>query len=201
MSGRVPRARRLVAVGSGVLVLCLGASACGGDPESVDPAPQSESPRPTASVTPTPTITPSAAPLSRFENEPTVKVARLFAAAAGKSINDDEPTLQAAFPFLTMHGREVLPGQAAEDMKLYYPGPLPFTPTSVDVQGPESAIVRVCLWVSGWGQSPATKLPAEKRRVEPGKFIMKKQSGSWRVHDLQDDGGNCSNVPVKGVAW
>ena len=187
---------------AGLLLLTAG---CSDDSEAqapATPATTGSSPSPTASPTPTPSPTPTAQPLSRFEDEPPVIAARAWAAAFAQAINRRERTLGTAAPYSTAAGIARFQDYAKPEMGLYYPGPMPFTPTAVKVTGGR-AVVETCWWAFGFAQDRKTKLPAHKRLIDAEDVILKKQGGQWKVDDLlvHKGGGDCSAVPVKGVGW
>ena len=183
----------------------LGAAACGSGDSTAGPAPLTSAPTTTAptaepSTTAPTSEAPAADPLSEFENDPAVKALRTFAAAVGRSINDDDASLKAAWPVMTAHGRTVFQRVAASDVKLFYPGPLPITPTRVQREG-ATARISSCVWLSGWGQDPKTKLPAHGREVGPIAWVLHRESGAWKLDDQVFVNIDCSKVSVKGVAW
>jgi len=203
---------RLVAVG---LLTALALTACGGeDPSSTESpvSPTSQTPVESDSPTPTPEESPSepstdasteptTKPLSRFEDEPMVIVARKYAAAVGRSVNKDETELASAWKYMSPRGRRVLPATMAEDMPHDFPGPLPFTPRAVAETGANRGIVRMCIQLSGWARDSKTGLPVGEREIVAGKFVMLRVGGVWKVDGLQADTGDCSSIPVKGVPW
>jgi len=197
------RHRVLVAAPIAAAALLLTA-ACGSGDSAAGPAPLS-----TAPTTIAPTTTPASPPpsetaqtnaLSRFESDPAVKALRKFAAAVGTSINGDDASLKAAWPVMTAHGRTVFQQVAASDVKLFYPGPLPITPTRVQHAG-ATARISSCVWLAGWGQDPKTKLPADGRKVGPIAWVLHREAGAWKVDDQVYVNIDCSKVSVKGVAW
>jgi hypothetical protein len=200
--GRTRRASVLVASAlSGSLLL---ASCGGGDDASADEPTDvsSASAAPTASATPTPTKTsrPAPEPLSRFEGDPAVKAARAWAAAAARSITAGQEDLARAKPYMTPNGQRVIPPLAADEIGLEYPGPVPFTPTSVDHAG-SGATLQVCFWSAGFGLDRKTGQPAHAREVIPMQFAMVRQGGSWKIDAFYSSKSSCSKVPVKGVGF
>ena len=198
------RASHALAVPLAALTL-LGAAACGSGDSAAGPAPLTSSPTttpPTAapSTTAPTSEAPAADPLSEFEGDPAVKALRRFAAAIGESVNDNDASLRAAWPVLTRHGRRVFQDAAASDIKLFYPGPLPLTPTRVEHAGATTRVLS-CVWVSGWGQEPKTKLPADGRELAPITWVLRREGGDWKVDEQVFADIDCSKVPVKGVAW
>ncbi|MGL5825196.1 MAG: hypothetical protein ACRCYU_10340 [Nocardioides sp.] len=101
---------------------------------------------------------------------------------------------------MTSYGRTAMPDTIKDEIGLYYPGPIPFTPVRVLVDG-RQATVRTCLWAGGWGLKRSTKLPAEKRRIKSLDFVLMRQAGKWRVNDLLVSSTDCDSVPVKGLGW
>jgi hypothetical protein len=189
---------------AGLLVITL--VGCGDDQPDAEPRGASSSPKSPASDATAPSESPTAGsspttkPLSRFEDEPPVKKARSFARAVARSINTRDAKLEQARRLMTPHGRQVLPNTIDKEIGLYYPGPLPFTPVRIIDQG-RRTVVRACVWAAGWGQKRSTKLPAEKRRIEPLDFVLVKRAGRWRVDDVLVTSADCGAVSVRGVGW
>lgn len=201
----IVRQRVVKAVGvTAASALLAVTAACGGEaesaPEPVGASSEGSAPSSTPTVTETPTPTPTERPLSRFEDEPQVVVARKWAAAMARGINAKDRSFKAAAPFMTKAGRERVNPDAEPDIGLRYPGPMPFTPTDVTVNG-RRAEVSVCWWALGFALDAKTKRPADKRKIEPATLFVKKEGNRWKVDDLLSAQGDCSKVPVKGVAW
>ena len=130
-----------------------------------------------------------------------MKAARAWAAAAARSINDGARTTWRAVEALHDPERPAgLPPLAADEFGLYYPGPLPFTPTSVDHAGSE-ATLDVCFWSAGFGLDRKTGQPSHAREVIPMQFAMVRQGGSWKINAFYSSQASCSKVPVKGVGF
>jgi hypothetical protein len=191
----------------GLLVTALASaalSACGGGETAAEDQPADVSSSPTASTptsTPSPTEpSPTLRPLSRFEDEPTVKVARRFAVAAARSVTADDTSMRRIRPFVTPTGLTKFQGYFGADMGLEYPGPVPFTPVGVRETG-GAAEVPMCMWTFGFTVDPKTKQPTERRKIEAGKFLMVKQAGKWRIDDMVYAGHSCEKTVVKGRAF
>jgi hypothetical protein len=190
-----------------LVAVCALLTACGGSDEPAADQPveatstpsqsaSSEAPSPTAEAEPKPT----AKPLSRFEDEAPVKVARKWAAAFATAVNDRDRELRALAPLTTAEGQVRMVGYGAEDVGLFYPGPLPFTPVGVQVDG-TAAQVPMCLWAEGFALDRKTDQPAKPRLVAGGALTMVKQGGAWKVDNLVEDDVDCSRVNVKGRGW
>jgi hypothetical protein len=201
--------RRAGAVRSAALVAAsaLLLTACGGsdEPAADQPVEATSTPSPSAtSEEPTPTKEPeperTAKPLSRFEDEAPVKVARTWAAAFATAVNDRDRGLRALAPLTTAEGLERMVGYGAEDAGLLYPGPLPFTPVGVRVDG-TAAQVPMCLWAEGFALDRKTKQPAKPRLIGEVALTMVKQGGAWKVDNLVADDVDCSRTNVKGRGW
>ena len=128
-----------------------------------------------------------------------MKALRAWSAAYAKSINARDYKFAAARPYLTSSGLALMGAISPSDRGLYFPGPLPFTPTKVTVSG-ETAVVLTCAWSTGWAQNRKTKLPAQPRRVDSVQFTLK-QSNGWKLDSAGSTKGSCSSVSVKGVGW
>lgn len=203
---RLPVTRAVLApvVGS----LLVATAACGRGESAPEPqlpvgaqgttAAPSATPTPTETQTPSPT--PTTRPLSRFEDEPPVIAARKWGAAVSRALNKRQADLADAKRYMTRAGQERFPEYASVDMGLYFPGPQPFTPTAVTVHG-RQATIELCWWSYGFAQDRESRLPTQKRGIEPGRLTLKKQKGRWLVDDLVMQDGDCSRVPVKGVGW
>ena len=190
-----------------LVAACALLTACGGSDEpaadrpveaSSTPSPSatSEEPSPTAEAEPKRTIK----PLSRFEDQAPVKAARKWAAAFATAVNDRDQELRALAPLTTAGGLDRMVGYGAEDAGLFYPGPLPFTPVGVRVDG-ASAQVPLCLWAEGFALDRKTDQPAKPRLVAGGALTMVKQGATWKVDDLVEDDVDCSRINVKGRGW
>ena len=190
------------------VVTLMGAAACGAvlgdDPPKPTPsatAPTTASPSPAFS-TPAPTVTasptqPAAVPTSPYENRPQVVAARGWATAVARAINDDDRDLGPARSLMTPHGRDVLPPLFINEFSRFYPGPVPFTPTSVTVQG-SRAIVSICLVSSGFSRAKGTTT-TDARRVDPARITFARQGDSWKVDELQSRSGSCADVTVEDL--
>jgi hypothetical protein len=200
--------RRAAAMRSATAIVVLSTllAGCGGsENEAVDqPAEASSTPSATPtseepSATPEPE--PTAKPLSRFEDEPTVKVARTWASVYATAVNDRDEQLRAIAPLTTAEGLDRMVGYGAEDAGLFYPGPLPFTPVGVRVDG-STATVPMCMWVEGFALDRTTKQPAKPRLVEGVDMLLQKQDKKWKIDAVAlADGVDCSRVSVKGRGW
>jgi hypothetical protein len=183
-------------------------TACGGSEESAadKPVEPTSTPSPSASseapsATPETEPKPTAKPLSRFEDEAPVRVGRKWAAAFATAVNDRDRELRALAPLTTAEGLERMVGYGAEDAGLFYPGPLPFTPVGVDVDG-TSAAVPMCLWAEGFALDRKTKQPVQPRLIAEGKLTLQQVGGRWKVDDLlAEDDVDCGPVSVKGRGW
>ena len=188
---------------SALLVSTL--AACGGDEPSASDKPAETSSSPTSSApspseTPTPTPSPTLRPLSRFEDEPTVKVARKWAAAVARSATKGDASLRAIKPYVTPTGLKKMQGYFEEDLGLKFPGPVPFTPVGVRGSG-GSAQVPMCMWTQGFGFDKATNKPRDARRIDAGKFLMVKSGGVWKINDMVYAQHSCDKTAVKGRAF
>ncbi len=193
-----------IALGLSTVLASALLAGCGGSDEPaaeaapVEPSSASPSPSRTASKAPRPTVT--ARPLSPYEDEKPVQVARAWAGSYARAINARQQGLERIRPLTTPGGMTRFPGLGAEDQGLLYPGPLPFTPTDVDVSG-NRAEIAACTWVEGFAQSRATKQPTKPRLVAPSTFVLLRSGGSWKVDDLAVGQGDCASVPVKGIGF
>jgi hypothetical protein len=196
----VARAATALVASCGLLAACGGSEQRAAD----KPLEASSTPGPTASseASPTPEAEPepTVKPLSRFEDEAPVKVARKWAAAFATAVNDRDRELRALAPLTTTEGLDRMVGYGAEDAGLFYPGPLPFTPAGVRVDG-AAAQVPMCLWAEGFALDRTTKQPPKPRLVAGAALTMAKQGGTWKVDDLVADDVDCSRINVKGRGW
>ena len=196
-------ARAATAIAAACALLTAGGGS--DEPAADQPVAASSTPTPTASsepASPTPESKPkpAAKPLSRFEDEAPVKVARSWAAAFATSVNERDQELGALAPLTTAEGLDRMVGYGAEDAGLFYPGPLPFTPVGVRVDG-TAAQVPLCLWAEGFALDRKTKQPAKPRQIGEVALTMVKQGGRWKVDDLVADDVDCSRINVKGRGW
>ena len=200
-AGALRPATALLAVSALLLTACGGSD----EPAADEPVKATSTPSPSASseapsATPEAEPTPTAKPLSRFEDEAPVKVARTWAAAFATAVNDRDRELRALAPLTTAEGHDRMVGYGAEDAGLFYPGPLPFTPVGVRVDG-TAAQVPMCLWAEGFALDRKTKQPAKPRLIGQVALTMVKQGGAWKVDNLVEDDVDCSRTNVKGRGW
>jgi len=184
-----------------LLVLAVGATACGGsDPKSTDTP--SESTSVSIAPTPTPTPTPTATPLSPFEDRPQVQALRSWADAATRDVNarqHDFPTAR-QFQVDTAKVRSDVSFSWQQDFDKYFPGPLPFTPIAVTGSKRQSTIT-TCVLASGFSLKKEGGRPAEKRNVIPAVFTMAKQEGRWLLAGIVGGTADCAGVKIEGVLW
>ena len=193
-----------------VMALCVsGCDLIPGDSETTatsaaTTAPTLPTPSPLLSTpTPVPTQIPTQVPArqvptSNFEDRDHVVVARTWATLAARSINDGETNLGAAKALMTTHGRDVLPGLFTAEFGRFYPGPIPFTPTVVSVQGSRAAIA-ICLVSAGFSRVSCTTT-TDARRVVSARLTFIRPGGEWKVDELQARPGSCDNVTVEDLA-
>src|SRR4051794_33543952 len=190
------RTTKLTSMTATAAVVCLGLlTGCGGSEaapqaatsasSSSTSAPATPSSSPTATPAPTtsapkpkPKPTRTLAPLSRFEGEPVVKALRVFAAVSGRAVNANTMNYKPWLALMTPYARKNRADYIKEDLGLRYPGPLPFTPTAVHVTG-NTATVKACVWVQGWGLNHKTGKPARPRQIAPATFYVRKSSRTW----------------------
>lgn len=204
------RVRHLRTHGGAVLAAALVAlplAACGGEEGPVD-APDggpaaSGRPTPSESATPTPTPTPSATetarPLSRFEDEATVRAMRRWAAALAEDLTVDDRSFGRSGRFLTPAGQENFVRYYDEEFGLEYPGPLPFTPVRVNTTGDRADVV-ACIWTAGWGVDPRTGQTVEAREITGVRTFLIRQARAWKLDSGQTAPINCDDVRVRGVS-
>ena len=179
-------------------------AACGGDDTSAQdqPVAASSATSATSSATPSESLSPSPTlePLSRFEDEPQVKVARKWAIGVARATTKGDRKARAIKPFTTPAGWTRMQGYMAEDMGRLYPGPLPFTPLGVRTTGSSSRIP-MCIWVGGFTLDPRTKQPDKAPRIVGADLTLKKLGGRWKVDDLLFQNFSCKKTVVKGRAF
>ena len=122
---------------------------------------------------------------------------RKFAAAAAVSTTKDEKQMPRIAPFVTSSGLVTFRGLFAADMGKEYPGPVPFTPVGVRLQGGR-AEVPACVWTYGFTVDPKTNRPTEARKIEAGTFELVRSAGTWKVDTLRYAQFDCSKVVVRG---
>jgi len=197
----LPSGRHALAAPMAAVVL-LAAAACGSGDSAAGPAPASGTPT-TASSTPTseptPTVTPTATPLSPFESDPAVKVVREWGVILGEGV-----------PLGDLSGlSRVATGEALASTKSGFdgdfgnewPGPQPLTPVRVQHSG-KTTTIDLCYLSKGWSLDPKTHAPISGRRVvKPLRMTVVKTDGRWLMTTIYDSALDCSDIPVKGVAW
>jgi hypothetical protein len=198
-----------VALGMGLLSGCgsndAAPQAAGSSSSSVPASPTATPSTSTTTAAPTtsapkPTPTKTLAPLSRFEADPAVKAARAFAVQSGRAVNARSMSYKPWLALMTPQARASRAVYIKEDLGQKYPGPLPFTPTFVSTRG-NTATIKACVWVQGWGVDPRTGKPARKRQVLPLAFEMKRPGRTWLFNALTDSSGSCDAVTVKGRSF
>lgn len=189
-------------------VVTLGAAGCSAvlgddapDPTPTVTAPTTATPSPALS-TPAPTVTASptqsaTVPTSRYEDRPQVVAARGWATLVARAINDDDRDLGPARSLMTAHGRDVLPPLFTNEFSRFYPGPVPFAPTAVSVQGSRAAIA-VCLVSAGFSRAKGTTT-TDTRRVDSARITFTRKGDSWLVDELQSRPGSCAKVTVEDL--
>ena len=199
------RSRRLSTAALVAALAAASLTACGGDDKAAQDQPveaTSVSPSATtSSAAPTPTPTPTQRPLSRFEDEPTVKVARKLARAAALSVNKGDRSMNRIRPFVTDAGLSNFRRYFDEDFGRLFPGPLPFTPVGVRDLGGGRAEVPMCVWLDGFTVDKKSKAPVKARNVVAGKFTLVRQGGGWRVDAMIGENRSCDKTAVKGRAF
>ena len=200
---RTARARTAALLAGVALTATLTACGGGDDDAAQTPAQETTAATPessSATPSPTPTPSPTLKPLSRFEDEPQVKVARKWAAGVARATTADDRSARAIKPFTTPEGWKRMQGYMAEDMGRYYPGPLPFTPLAVKSSG-ASGRIPMCLWVGGFSLDPKTRRPDKAPRIVGADLTMKKLGGKWKVDDLYFRDFSCKDTVVKGRSF
>jgi hypothetical protein len=187
--------------GAGVLVaglLVATLAACGGEDEPETAPSPSES---TSESSPSPSPTKTEEPLSEFEDEPQVKAVREFLELSALAVNRGDEQMSNARGVMTARGADVLPSTIARDVGLYYPGPVPFTPTSVRVDAKE-ATVPGCVLADGFAKkNEKAGKPARKRQVIAVNFGLVKVDGTWKVDSAKPGALACKGVEVEAVTW
>ncbi len=141
-------------------------------------------------------------PLSPFEGTGQVAGLRAYAREYAKAVNAGKmsyaPLLATLGP--TGKSQKSLTWMFGTDLKkkLRYPGPLPFTPTSV-----AGNKVFACVWASGFATDRKTGRPPEAKRIEPLQFwFVKDSKGKYLVNGIYSASGlTCAQHKVIGRAW
>ena len=156
------------------------------------------------STSPSPTATTSAPakPLSPFEHDAPVKAARGWASALGRAVNAHDTSMQSLRHWVTDHGRTMSQQEVASDLQHHYtwPGPQPFTPVHVAVDG-DAATIAACALGRGWSQDKSGAPVVHKRTIWPVEIRLMKAGGSWKVDALYSSQADCGGVRVPGVKW
>ncbi|WP_460791060.1 hypothetical protein [Nocardioides maradonensis] len=189
--------RHRLALVATVVVAGSALSACGSTP-----APTS-TPTPgvaTTSASPKPTET--ATPLSAFEDRAPVQGLRAWGTAAGRAVDKHDTALRSLRTFTTPAGHAASLALLHTDLTSGYrwPGPQPFTPTEVTVQGDVASVVG-CFQTSGWSVDPATHHRVGKRIVGSYRIGMRRVGGRWRFDSVASTPGSCKKVVVREVKW
>lgn len=174
----------------------FGAAACGSHGSGARPvgagAGASDPSRPTSSP---------AAQASSYDDQPPVRAVRAWNAAVGRSINAGDASLSRVRRLATAEGLAVSRKLAAGDIqrRTIWPGPEPFTPVEVSVQG-RQARVTVCLLSRGWSVERKTGKPVNARRVVPAAYVLKNQGG-WKFVNVYDATADCTGVSLPETKW
>jgi len=198
--------RRTASTAVALLVLALGAGACGGssEPKATDQSAgtTSATPTPTVTATPTPTPTATATPLSAFEERAPVKAARAFFALVAERLNAKDFSLSGAAPLATPAGvgniAQVYHVEIAH--RAVMPGPQPFTPVSVRVHGNEARL-SVCMKNQGWALDPKTGKPWDRPSVGPVQMVFERVGGAWKFDHGSQGTADCGSVRVPEVRF
>jgi hypothetical protein len=205
MSGMI----RSVGAAAGALLAAVSLGACS---SSAAPAAQqsssttTSSPAPTAttstaSPSPTSSATHPPAPLSPYEADPAVRALRVWAAAAARAINAGRITSPAFDAAMTAGLRATVRNLTGGEQGHQYPGPLPFTPTRVQVRSGTERDVRLCVLVAGYSLNPRTHKPFDKRRVQAVDAAAVRQGGLWLVSQFNTGSFSCAGVRIKEPTW
>lgn len=192
-------------LGAGVAVCAVVGllTACGGGSDAAGPSSSSTTPSSTTTTSPpsttTTTATPTAPPLSPFEDKASVVALRAWALAVAQSTTANDKAMKAVVPLATAAGLADSKIASESDMGLVYPGPLPFTPTTVTESG-SIANIKACVQAGGWGLDPKTKLPTGSRSIIAADFGLKLTGGAWKLNSVVEGSHSCAKVVVKGVA-
>lgn len=196
---RHPGLPRATAAGL-LVVLALGATACGESGGS-DVAPGggadaagSSSSSPSASSAPSATATTRTK--TGLEAQAPVRAARSWAAAVAAEVNSKSDAHVQTRPFTTRRGARTLPRLYREYYGLSFPGPLPFTPLSVQVSG-STARVPACIQSQGWGLGDDNVAP-QSTQLTASSFVLKQVRGTWKLDTITGRQESCADVTVKG---
>lgn len=177
------------------LVLVLGACSSGSSPQPAAGTSLFVSAS-SGSVVPT-TAPTTAAATSPYEADPAVQALRAWATAAATAINADNLNLPALVALETSTFVPLAPTVFQEDAGLTYPGPVPFTPATVQPVSATMRDVNSCFVATGYARNRTTGQPAAPRTVVPLQVEMVFDSGSWKVnHVYSQVTFSCDGVTV-----
>lgn len=135
---------------------------------------------------------------SDLEASGPVKAARAWAAAVAKEVNARSSSHAPTRAVTTARGAKRLPRTYADDYGLRYPGPLPFTPLSVQVSD-GVARVPACVQTGGWATG-ADGMSAQGNQLTASTFVLRRVRGDWRLDRITGRPDSCEGVTVKGYS-
>ncbi len=156
-------------------------------------------PSTSASAT-SPSPTPTRA-LSPFEQDPAVKAIRAWAAQAGRTVNKGRYDDAALNALMTNYFRKGMKAVLGGEVRFRYPGPIPFTPTSVKVTDSSNRDVHICVVASGFSLNRKTGRPAQKHTVLPFDSGAAEVNGKWLVSQFRSAKFSCTGVRIQEVKF
>ena len=153
---------------------------------------------PPSSASPTPTTTTTKA-LSPYEADPGVQTLRAWADTAAKTINGGDYDGAALDALMTAKLRRSIKQILGNSVGYRYPGPLPFTPTRVDVAGSSARTIDACFVTNGYGIDPQTGKPHGKYRVTAIKAQVRRVNGQWLLDVFGLGSFSCKGVHIEGA--
>lgn len=171
---------------------------CGDDAPLATPVVPSEEPTAAEASSP-PSPSPSAEPLSPFEDDPAVIALRAYLAASSEAINAGDLRLPEFTARATAKRQARHAELYAEDEGTFFPGPPPTAVLAVQAVSPAARNVVTCLLDDGFALDREGGSPTEPRLVVPGIFQMIQEGETWKVDAaVRDPAGSCDGVPLPG---
>ena len=195
-------ARGLILAGAlGMLTVTAACSSAKSDQQAL-PTPRTASPGPAASAPPAAATQPQAPPQPLpGEDDPAVQAVRRYFDAAYRAIEEDDLGSQALRDASTPTRAEQNAQAFADVVELSAPGPLPFTPTALEENGPGRRTVSVCAYYWGWLRNPGSDAPTAPLEVRAARIQVEDVDGTWKVAGVEVTDGDCTGVEIREELW
>jgi len=201
---RVHRKRRdlTVALAMTVPLAALALAGCG-DGSTLAPSPSlptATSTGPSGASAGDPSATSATSPAlitpEPHERDAAVRAMRQEYLGSAKAINAKDVDVVEWEQSATERRRKELAQAWSPDFGRKAPGPIPFTPLSVQNISDTKREVVFCVVSDGWMLDPVTNEPAKPWTVVHAKATVIKVDSRWKVDEMKRTPGSCANVPI-----